>query len=102
MSDLTSPSASMARSEQDVRTLIRNLILELAPNPDGMQSDQEVLLVETLEYHSLALIELAFTLEDEFDLDPIDETAARQIRTAQDVEDFVLGKLKERGGLSAD
>jgi acyl carrier protein len=102
VSDLTSASASTARSEQDVRALIRNLILELAPNPDGARPDQAALLIDDLEYHSLALIELAFTLEDEFDLEPIDETTATQIVTARDVEEFVLGKLRERGDVSAD
>jgi acyl carrier protein len=99
VSDLTSASTSRARSEQDVRTLIRNLILELAPNPERLQTAQDAILIDELEFHSLALIEMAFTLEDEFDLEPIDETTATQIVTAKDVEEFILGKLRERGDI---
>jgi acyl carrier protein len=101
VSDLSSASASKARNEQDVRLLIRNLIMELAPNPDGSRPGEDAMLVDDLEYHSLALIELAFTLEDEFDLEPIDETTARQIVTDRDVEEFVLAKLRERGDIEA-
>lgn len=107
MSDLTSASSTPSstpdrktRSEQDVRTLIRNLIVELAPNPDGAPPGQEARLIDELEYHSLALIEMAFTLEDEFDLEPIDETAASRIITTTDVEEFVVGQLRERGDLA--
>jgi acyl carrier protein len=56
---------------------------------------REARLVDDLQYHSLALLELAFTLEDEFDLEPIDEKTAQQIVTMGDVEDYVIGKLRE-------
>ena len=54
-------------------------------------------LVANLGFHSLALLELAFTLEDEYDLQPIDEQTARGIRTVRDVEDTVVRMLAERG-----
>jgi acyl carrier protein len=81
--------------EERVRRLIRDLILELAPNPENVALEDPRLL-DDLEYHSLALLELAFTLEDEFDLEPIDAETAQTIRTSKDVEDYVVEKLRQR------
>jgi acyl carrier protein len=53
-------------------------------------------LVEDLEYHSLALIELSFTLEDEFDLNNIDESVARRITTVGDIEEYVVSEVRNR------
>ncbi|MEE3922508.1 hypothetical protein V2I01_41850 [Micromonospora sp. BRA006-A] len=55
-----------------------------------------MLLVEDLEYHSLALLELAFALEDEFDLPPIDEQSVQNIRTAADIENHVVRQLESK------
>ncbi len=74
---------------------MRELVLELAPNPEKGDQD-EVLLVEDLEYHSLALLELAFALEDEFDLPPIDEQSVQNIRTAADIENHVVRQLESK------
>lgn len=41
-------------------------------------------------------MEVAFALEDEFDLEPIDEETARKITTVGNVQDLVLEKLAER------
>lgn len=86
------------RSEEEVRQVIQSLILELAPNPDGISAGDR--LVEDLEYHSLALMELAFSLEDEFNLEAIDEETARGIRTVGDVKDHVVSELDRRAGLA--
>lgn len=74
---------------------MRELVLELAPNPEKGAAD-EVLLVEDLEYHSLALLELAFALEDEFDLPPIDEQSVQNIRTAGDIGNHVVRQLESK------
>jgi acyl carrier protein len=99
MSEISTTASSDAdcggRSEQEVRAVVRSVVRELAPNPDGPGPGTDPRLVEDLEYHSLAILELAFTLEDEFDLPPIDEAAAREIQTLQAVEDFVVNKLRE-------
>jgi acyl carrier protein len=79
--------------EQSVRRNIRQIILEIAPTESVTDLKSEHRLVEDLEYHSLALMELAFALEDEFSLDPISEEDAQKIRTAGDVEDFVVSEL---------
>jgi acyl carrier protein len=83
------------RTGTEVRTQIREIVLELAPNPQP-DAPGDVRLVEDLEYHSLALLELAFALEDEFDLPPIDEESVRDIRSAQDIEDYVLRQLADK------
>jgi acyl carrier protein len=81
--------ALVRRSEEQMRGLIRDLIRELAPTPDGLAAENPR-LVEDLGYHSLALLELAFTLEDEFGLDPIDQETAKTIVTAGDIEEYVM------------
>lgn len=79
--------------EQSVRRSIRQIILEVAPTESVTDVKPEQRLVEDLEYHSLALMELAFTLEDEFGLDPIAEEDAQKIGTAGDVEEYVIAEL---------
>jgi acyl carrier protein len=88
-----------ARTEHDVRRIVRDLILELAPNPSGAAVD-DPRLIDDLEYHSLGLLEVAFTLEDEFDLEPITEETAQLIQTIRDIEDHVVGELRRRGELA--
>jgi acyl carrier protein len=87
-----------AYTERDVRRLVRELVVELAPNPAGAEAD-DPRLVEDLAYHSLALLEVAFTLEDEYELDPIDEETAREINTLADIQNHVVGELSRRGDL---
>jgi acyl carrier protein len=96
MADAT---ATEQRTEEDVRETVRAVVLELAPNGDD-SAGADTRLVEDLGFHSLALLELAFTLEDEFDLPPIDEATARQITTLGTVEAHVIGQLAERGEIA--
>jgi acyl carrier protein len=79
--------------DQDTRARVRSIIIELAPNPGGARTDTTTRLVEDLEYHSLALLELGFTLEDEFNLPPIDQEQVQHITTVEEIEDLVLGLL---------
>ncbi len=79
--------------DQETRARVRSIIIELAPNPDGARQDTTTRLVEDLEYHSLALLELGFTLEDEFNLPPIDQEQVQHITTVEEVEDLVLSLL---------
>ena len=89
------PTAVAGRSEEDVRDSVRAIVLELAPNPDA-GDDGGLRLVEDLGFHSLALLELAFTLEDEFDLLPIDEATGRAIQSIRDIQEHVLAELRVR------
>jgi len=83
------------RTEDEIRDTIRLIVMELAPEPDRALSD-EAKLQGDLAYHSLALMELAFTLEDEFDLLPVDEATGRGIQSIRDVQDHVLNELRAR------
>lgn len=89
----------ITHDRESVCTLITRIVHELAPNPAGGEGEH-VKLVDELEYTSLALLELAFTLEDEFALPPIDEETARKIITIADVHEHVLNGLSQRGLLA--
>jgi acyl carrier protein len=78
---------------QETRARVRSIIIELAPSPDGARTGTPTRLVEDLAYHSLALLELGFTLEDEFNLPPIDQERVQHITTVEEVEDLVLSLL---------
>jgi acyl carrier protein len=80
-----------AWQRDDVLALINEVVAELAPGQG--EPTRTARLIEDLGYHSLALLELAFSLEDEFDLDTIDEPTARKIVTVQHVVDHVLNEL---------
>jgi acyl carrier protein len=78
--------------EDEVRASVRRLVLDLAPHPAAAtQRDDE--LVDDLGFHSLALVELALSLEEEFGLPRITQATARAILTVGAVEDHVLGQL---------
>ncbi len=89
----TTPDAPGAMD--GIRDTIRGIVLELAPGSDPPAAD-DARLIEDLEYHSVGLMELAFTLEDEFDLMPIDEATGRSIQTIRDVQDHVVRELQAR------
>lgn len=94
-------SVTSARTEAEVRASVRAVVLELAPNGDD-SAPSDARLAEDLGFHSLALLELAFTLEDEFDLPPIEEQTARQITTIGAVETHVVTQLAARGDIAAE
>jgi len=98
MSSQGQTEAVKYQSEQDLRRIVRGIVAELAPNPAGKDSESGR-LVEDFGYHSLALLELAFALEDEFDLKPIDEPTARKIVNVTDIENHVVGELRALGRL---
>jgi acyl carrier protein len=90
------------RSEQEVRGIVRDLILELAPNPAAAEEFSDPHLLDQLEFNSLALLEVAFTLEDEFELEPIDRETAERIHTINDIAGHVVDELRKRGDLLED
>ncbi|NLU78279.1 acyl carrier protein [Micromonospora sp. HNM0581] len=95
MSEQTPTVVGQKQSDEQIRAQVQAIVLDLAPNPDGLR-DAETALVQDLGFHSLALMELAFALEDEFDLEPIDEKTARSITTLGAVQDHVLKRIAER------
>ncbi|AYG84621.1 Acyl carrier protein [Streptomyces hundungensis] len=86
----------MAHTESSVRDSILSLVRQLAPDGEDMPTDRPAHLVNDLGYHSLALLELAFAIEDDFDLPPIDEETGRSIVTSEDVVAYVLTQLREQ------
>jgi acyl carrier protein len=76
-------------AETDISAAVLRMIADMAPN-EGVPCTPESRLVDDLGYHSLALMEVTFALEDEFDLEPIDEKTARNIRTVGQVQELVV------------
>ncbi|MET8307422.1 MULTISPECIES: phosphopantetheine-binding protein [unclassified Micromonospora] len=101
MTDATRSTTAEVRTEVEVRDSVTAIVTELAPNPEQIEGSGDSRLVEDLGFHSLALLELAFTLEDEFDLPPIDETTARKIVTIDAVAEHVSDILRSRGELAS-
>jgi acyl carrier protein len=97
MTEVSTPTVE-GRSEDEIRATVVAIVMELAPG-DQQPADPSAQLVDDLGYHSLALLELAFTLEDEFDLPPIDETTARKITSVEAVAEHVVTAMRERGAL---
>lgn len=89
------PTVVPQQSDEQIRAQVQAIVRDLAPNADGVRG-ADTSLVQDLGFHSLALMELAFALEDEFDLDPIDEKTARSISTLGAVQEHVLKRLAER------
>lgn len=89
------------RVESEVRASVRRIVVELSPDRDASVPDH-ARLMEDLGYHSLILLELAFTLEDEFDLSPIEEAVARHITTLAAVQNHVVSELAARGDIRAE
>ena len=94
---MTEPTTLIdGRPESELRDGVRTIVAELAPE-GGPEVTDDHRLVEDLSFHSLAVLELAFTLEDQFDLDPIEEDRAAGIKTVRDVADLVVAELRSRG-----
>jgi acyl carrier protein len=99
MTDSAISATAGGRRLADVRAAVRSIVTELAPGGNE-SADPDATLVDDLGYHSLALLELAFTLEDEFDLEPIEEATARRISTVRKVEEHVIEQLAARGEIA--
>jgi len=82
-------------TDDEIRGVVWKLAVELAPVPRPGEF-QDLRLTEDLGYHSLALVELAFALEERFDLPPIDQASARNIHTTKDVADYVISQVTSR------
>jgi len=101
MTESVTSAPTTGRTEAEVRASVRAVVLELAPDGDESAAP-DARLAEDLGFHSLALLELAFTLEDEFDLPPIEEQTARQITTIERVASHVVEQLAARGEIAAE
>ncbi|MFD7912478.1 acyl carrier protein [Streptomyces sp. NPDC059752] len=86
----------MPYSSEEVRETVLAIIEQLAPERDRFEAGKDMRLVEDLGFHSLALLEMAFAIEDDFDLPPIDEQTGRAIQTTEQVLAYVLGQVEVR------
>jgi acyl carrier protein len=90
-----------AVDDQVIGDVVRQIVRCLAPDPIediGRATD----LRDELGYHSLALVELGFLVEDAFVLDPIPRELAELVRTPGDIVDYVVEKANERGFVFED
>lgn len=83
----------MRYTAEDVRETVLGIVRQLSPESVRFDPEKDLHLVNDLGFHSLALLELAFAIEDDFDLPPIDEATGRGIQTTGQVLDYVLGQL---------
>ncbi|WP_328316158.1 acyl carrier protein [Streptomyces sp. NBC_00388] len=86
----------MSYSSEEVRETVLAIIEQLAPERGRFDADKDMRLIEDLGFHSLALLEMAFAIEDDFDLPPIDEKTGRSIRTTEQVLAYVLSQVEVR------
>jgi acyl carrier protein len=93
-----SSGAVRYRDEDELRRAVFAIVLELVPG-DKAAAVPEARLVDDLGYHSLALLEMAFAIEDEFDMPPIDEPTARRIVRVVDVLDHVVSEYRSSSRL---
>jgi acyl carrier protein len=89
-------SGSPAAADATLAARVAALVLELSPRRAAAAPDS-ALLVTDLGYESLALIELAAALEDEFGIGPIPADDALAVETIADVARLVAGHV-EGGG----
>lgn len=83
-------------SPDEIRDEVRTVIGELAPNQEA-EFDDASKLRDHLEYHSLAILELAVEIEAIFDLPPMDQQAAELgIETVAQVCDLVVQLVAEQ------
>jgi acyl carrier protein len=76
---------------------VRTVVRLLAPSaPARVTGDQE--LVGDLGYHSLALAELGFTLEDLFALEPITPEQAMSLSSIDDLIELIRGAIHSAQG----
>lgn len=87
-------------SLQADRVVLR-IVKSLAPDGDAAVSATSDLRDE-LGYHSLALVELAFVIEDAFSLDPIPREEAERVRLVGEITEYIEEKAAERGFLFED
>lgn len=82
-------------SQDALRALVREVIIELAPRRPDDPSGDDLLLVDDLGYNSLSVLELVFALEEELDIDLMgDGAAASYITTVRNLQDHVLTLIR--------
>lgn len=89
-------SGPPAAADSTLAARVAALVLELSPRK-ATAAPEDALLVTDLGYESLALIELAAAIEDEFGIGPIPADDSLAVETIADVTRLVAGFV-EGGG----
>ena len=79
-------------AQQAITEIVLRVVGMLAPEPVEQPAPAQALVAD-LGYHSLRLVELAFTLEDLFDLDTTAVDSSLPIGTVGDVLAYVLAEV---------
>lgn len=75
------------------------LVRESAPD-STLPITSDLYFIDDLGYHSLALVELGFALEEEFSLDPITPEDVEHVETVGQLIAFILERLQRQWGLA--
>lgn len=78
-----------------MRVRVREVTVESAPEP-RLDVSAQTSLIEDLGYQSLAMLELGFILEEEFDIALIDTESPIDVRTVGELEEWIVEKIEER------
>jgi acyl carrier protein len=87
--------------QRDLLHLVGTVVGRLAPEPVPM-ADAGQLLIEDLGYHSLALVELTFLLEELFSLGQAEAADVADIRSVADVARYISGVIDPEEGLPGE
>lgn len=86
----------MSTPELTVRSVIDQVVAALAPDQTATVSPSSDLRND-LGFYSLAFVELAFLLEDAFDLPPITREDAEEVRRVEDIHAYIERVCAARG-----
>jgi acyl carrier protein len=82
------PDINTVIGTDQVRAVVHEVVRLIAPFPLAAVTDEQE-LVSHLSFHSLALAELSFTLEDLFSLDAVTPEQAMSMSTVGDISDLI-------------
>ena len=84
----------MGADEREVFDAVVAMVLAMAPEQPSPSVDPATAnFVDELGYHSVALVEPGFAVEERFELDPITAEDVEDVTTAKDLARFVVSRL---------
>ena len=94
MADGMADGVEMTTTFEDISAQVIALVTEMAPEPPPAGLDLAAAnFIDDLGYHSVALVELGFAVEERFGLDPIEADDVEDVATPGDLARFVAGRL---------
>ena len=76
----------------EVRRLTIDVVQECSPERTAI-SDTNMHFIDDLGYHSIALMELGFALEDKFNLPPIEAEDVEGVETVEQLISFISSRV---------